>query len=802
MDGSWVELRVHGVSGTPPESLLATPDVHQVAGDDYSRFFRPDTPPQDGHVLEAYHWGRFTSGSWRQSLTLLLIPFGMVNATQYMLPDPRDDRRSKTLHAVAGACLRAIALLLTALFTFALCLILIDLVGWRWADKTRLLKSFPDGVVLAAAVLAAAGAFWLLSLLGKSGNTRLPAGPTDAQPGTESRLGDGLYDVSPDSPVLRSLHRAVGLGAIAVLADLARTGMDPGYYGGPLRICLVVVLGLVCLAVVLLGDPERAVSVSWGAREGMKEGWQRLVGRLSPWVVVLTGALVVVEACLVLQVERPAVADASDERLTATLRLVNYDRFANDLMYAGVAALVVLLVVLVLLNRRVRQLAGGSDLGPDRDAFRPYAKGMTPFLLAALAVFIGIGFSAGAATAVASALDLNIDQKVETQETTRDDQVETVTTDVPDQAQAGTTPMLDRVAFAWGITVIELVAIAAFVLIRKRRSRPAYLEAVATAYAEPPEETTVLPDGWAGRVAGAMYIARLKNLLPGIVITVVVVGMLISAVQAYESFGCDSSDCRTLFAPLGWLSQPRSDAASLFLINLGAWVFVAGSGAVVTVSRGAFKDSGLRRGINVIWDIFGFWPHTVHPFCPRPYSRWTVVELRNRVRYHLNTGHPDVVLAAHSQGSIISFASLMLLAPEERDRVALLTCGSQLRVIYPRAFPAYFSFDAVSRMFEVMDGRWVNLYRGTDPLAGPVLSWRHGGEFSRHFPLPQGEELQRDDWPLGEHRTRISGNDWRLIDPIPYDAEVETGPVAVIHGHHDFWLDPAWQRAIVHLRAP
>lgn len=34
------ELRVHGVGGTPPESLLDRPHVRQVDGDDKSRFFR------------------------------------------------------------------------------------------------------------------------------------------------------------------------------------------------------------------------------------------------------------------------------------------------------------------------------------------------------------------------------------------------------------------------------------------------------------------------------------------------------------------------------------------------------------------------------------------------------------------------------------------------------------------------------------------------------------------------------------------------------------------------------------------
>ena len=37
----WVELRIHGVSGTPPENMLESAHVKQVAGDEWGRFFRP-----------------------------------------------------------------------------------------------------------------------------------------------------------------------------------------------------------------------------------------------------------------------------------------------------------------------------------------------------------------------------------------------------------------------------------------------------------------------------------------------------------------------------------------------------------------------------------------------------------------------------------------------------------------------------------------------------------------------------------------------------------------------------------------
>ena len=148
------------------------------------------------------------------------------------------------------------------------------------------------------------------------------------------------------------------------------------------------------------------------------------------------------------------------------------------------------------------------------------------------------------------------------------------------------------------------------------------------------------------------------------------------------------------------------------------------------------------------------------------------------------------MVCAHSQGSVISFAALMLLTDEERKRVALLTCGSQLRVIYPRAFPAYFNYPVVEAVFNGLGTRWVNLYRATDPLAGPVLSWNHTPTGSGH--LPADGDPDEMPPPAGDNRTRRSGHDWRLIDPIPYDPQVMTGAVYAIHGHHDYWADPAW----------
>ena len=64
----WTELRVHGVSGTPPESLLQHPQVLRVAGDANAGFYRrrydsgfvsADSSTQRD---EAYFWGGLTAG--------------------------------------------------------------------------------------------------------------------------------------------------------------------------------------------------------------------------------------------------------------------------------------------------------------------------------------------------------------------------------------------------------------------------------------------------------------------------------------------------------------------------------------------------------------------------------------------------------------------------------------------------------------------------------------------------------------------------------------------------------------------
>ena len=78
--GTVVELRVHGVSGAPPEALLGCPaeDVERTAGDADAGFYRrkpgideaagPSKPDGWRRVMEAYSWGALTSGKTNRAV--------------------------------------------------------------------------------------------------------------------------------------------------------------------------------------------------------------------------------------------------------------------------------------------------------------------------------------------------------------------------------------------------------------------------------------------------------------------------------------------------------------------------------------------------------------------------------------------------------------------------------------------------------------------------------------------------------------------------------------------------------------
>jgi pimeloyl-ACP methyl ester carboxylesterase len=182
----------------------------------------------------------------------------------------------------------------------------------------------------------------------------------------------------------------------------------------------------------------------------------------------------------------------------------------------------------------------------------------------------------------------------------------------------------------------------------------------------------------------------------------------------------------------------------------------------------------MRRVVGVLWDVITFWPRANHPLTPPCYAERTVPELLDRLK--VLTADPDtrVVLAAHSQGTVIAAATL-LQHDETRDRVALLTFGSPLRRLYARNFPAYFGTGALPRLSNRQKSAWINLWACSDPIGSWVID-----DADRAMP----EALQ--------------GVDYRLLD-VESPTRRADGTYPPVCGHSGFWVRPEYHDAITQL---
>ena len=776
---SWVELRVHGVSGTPPEDLLAWPHVMQVDGDERSRFFRAvDSagnvqPAPDGHAVEGFHWGRYTSGSWIKAFWLALLPFGLVNASAFMLPAPHDAsgtwiRFARAFRLVALAALRFIAILLTLLLSFGTSFTLIVVVG-KWAPRRSsvpdwLIPAVPSLVIFFSGlfVLLLGGVTLVVRLFGRRSGEPEPARAA-AEEGTALTpfASHRFYVGDTDTLTLRGLHVAAGL---AVPAYMGLSSSKNGTTAAALLLIVAVVV------TVFLGDPEKAATT--GFKEERNQHvvrWHGLARGLAV-IAVLGGVVLIMWASVLAYGKKQQVAlDALDRFVqpdSSTLQ-------ADLLLYAGALGLAFLALAVGGLSWVTRHERAAD--GPAA-SFRPYSKGMTTIPIAAMALFLGVGYSAAVVIGVASLLNGR-------------------------RTTLGLLPVLDRVTYAWGLSILPVIVIVILLLIRRTTSRQGMGEHALIGY--PPEKKPEPEQlkAWRLKLGSAVWFARVKNGFEKILWTLVAVGSVLSvAIALDDSWGTKRPDNLGVLGYLSGNVEKHHGIATAFT-QLGALVLIGLMSALVFLARGAFRDASLRRSVNIVWDVVAFWPHAVHPFIPTPYSLRTVGDLAERVRRYAHD--PDVegravVVCGHSQGSLVSFAALNLMSDEECARLGFLTFGSQLRLIFARAFPMYVNYDAINRLYERLGGAWVNLYRDTDPLAGPVLSWRHSdddkGATSGHFPIPDAGE--RPDEIVGKYRTRRSGDDWRLVDPVPRVEELQPAPVNALHGHSNYWTNPEWGTAL------
>jgi hypothetical protein len=682
-----LELLVHGVGGTTPQTMLNDPRIALVTGDDTAGIYRrvddvdAETRPDDYHgkpVPEAYSWCNLTSGDGSRALWLLLLPFMVVNLAYWMRPvtvRPLQER-------LYGMLTRLVALSLTVLLVAGAAEVAMDLVAWQCAGNSACLshtswlgffaEQEPGRRLVAGALLpvAVTGLLWWLS-------HRTWYAYESQRPVTHDRGTEGAEEDPREAPLaqpgfwygrrlvgrLRAVHTAAGLLTVAAalvgpaLAEDLRTGAAGLSAAGTALAALLAALAAVIVA----------VTATAGRDEAQQEADRRRDLAVSRALLGGTATVLLLAA---------GHAGWQRPRWHADGRLPAGTLFGGLMLSQGV--LVVLLGAVAWTMYRP---------GPGS---RVAMRGLGGPAVALLGCALGSVLTGGVAQRVADWLDGGA---------------------VPGEGGAMTGP---PVLLSWQASVIPILLLAVAVVVaiglRSLALRTRYLEPeVVNEY---PDEREYMP-ARTRRIAAAQARAGLTDRAPVLVSVIGAVSLLLAASALAGAWICHVVPGRA--AGSLPVLRPAAEAAEA----IGSWLIGAGVVALVALGRRAYRDTGARRTVGILWDVGTFWPRAAHPFAPPCYAERAVPDLTWRMTTWTRVHDGRIILSGHSQGSVLSAAAVWQLDRDTRRRVALLTYGSPLERLYGRWFPAYFGPQALRGLHGELCA-WRNLWRRTDPIGGPV----------------------------------------------------------------------------------
>jgi len=774
----FTEMRCHGVSGPLPGSVLQFPEqmVAQVTGNADSGFWRrwraggPSRDVPDERHIEAFCWGGLTSRASVQALWLLVLPFSLVNLAHWMLP-PYVRGGSKWAAKLAVVLLRVLALSFTLTLLLAGAEITMDLGAWqcgavpgcrgKLAPFSLIAREGNRAglrLVTGAAVLAL-----VLVLLWRAGLTRfrpLIAGEQAPSPAVRRfRPGQGrapmlsepsFWAADKSTRWLRCLHAVAwcaGLGAIlaGALHTAARPGTTAERVGGGMLAADLIAVAAVFVLVLL---PERFGRGGAGFTSTRGIRWVSAVG-----ILLLAGNIGVTVGYL------PNSADRGGTRLP---------------WLQGAFGRLVLgqVVVLILLTACVIWLAvQAREHDQERAAgYRPMLGGLLAVVISCLGWLLGVVFSAGLGLWVAGRLG----QAVSRQQPSAHGPLQLLVPPVY--------AWIDAAAVAAAAVVLAGAVIILVRMFRQARSTAARIEKEDPNL--PPESIRTWPNSpTAGeKKAKARSAARLTVLaqsvesVPWIIAAccLVTAGITGAAIWRYPSI---SGRTDSWFPQAGWIAS---------VPTAGAWIATTGTAAVVALAYAAFRNRNTRRLVGILWDVTTFWPRANHPLTPACSAERAVPQLADRIAGLTAADRDQLLLSAHSQGTVLGAAAILRLKRQDAARlgqVALLTYGCPLRRLYARAFPAYFSWDVLEQLRLDVGERWLNLWAYTDPIGGTVI--------------PAGYVLPVAGPGDAEVSEQIRGVDWRMVpDPLTLGVDPRTGEPVAVCDHSGYLTRPEYPVAV------
>jgi hypothetical protein len=778
-----VELRVHGVSGTPVSAMLDVSVVRRVAGDDGSGFWRrgefadPEilqhyaVQETDGTTrardvtLEGYRWGGLTSGAAKVAVWLLFAPFALVNvaAAAHMPGRSKPEARRGIAPGVEGGLIRLFALSLSFTLVFAVYISAVDVVGWQcgrpstpggthsfctrhtsythflfWHFVNTPAKHIVVTMLVPIGVIALV---WKLASQSWQRYEAFPPGPSlpvlnaeDDPPPDTTLLVRAERERTPfDDPafwngrerteMLRHLHVAACLAALSAMVAAAWIGARRD---GTSTVLPVLIL---CLALALsaVGVVFTAIGTSPARRQ------------TTYVVLAASGVLLVVTLAAMWRATlgtQNAVTGAGNRALPAELPAVG--RTVTILFAVQLALILAVFGAGLVANTRSKAWKTASNRSPGLN-------GLTSSALCMLALVVAGMFAAGVILRVADIV--GVPRARAEIGAGRPGQI--VTPDVLMWVARAT-------VVAAALLVLRLLWVGLPIL------WSILLHPRPRTQAPPPTLFTAgIPDDPAlarqrrqrdRAIQRATDIAALTDRAG----TVVGPAMVLAFVAAAVATG---------FAVYGELTKGgwavvQDDSGFLWRVwtaSAGSWLILGSATLIFATTLRAYRNPDRRRQVGILWDVATFWPRSAHPWAPPCYAERTVPEYAVRatfLRYEPTNFTPrdeKLVLSAHSQGTIIAAASLLQLG--STDGIGLVTYGCPLDRLYAKYFPAYFGGPTLEILHDRMHGAWRNLSRETDPIGGPVKIAAHP-EVDVDVPIPVRKNPGDPDYPAIEGHSR------------------------------------------------
>lgn len=705
-----LELLVHGVGGTTPQTMLKDPRITRVCGDDTAGIYRraedadAERRPQaygGGPVPDAYSWCNLTSGDGSRALWLLLLPFMVANLAHWMRPPvtrPGMDRAYDML-------VRLLALSLTVLLVAAACEVAMDLVAWQCAGNAAcaggkswlsFLAAGEPGRRIAAGAALPAGLTLLLWWLSRrtwyayESQRPLPGAPAEEPEGSDVTplARRGFWYGRRLVARLRAAHTAAGMltVSVALVVPPLERDMDVGKIG------TLAAVGW-SLTGVLAGLTAAVVAVTCGMGRSEQAPDEALDPRLARTMLGGTAAALLAAAGYACW-HRPG--------WTAGGRLPAGDAFGWLTLIQGLL-LVALASIAHLMNR-----SGGG---------RAELRGLGGPAVALLACCLGGVLTGGITQRVADWLDRGA---------------------TPGSGAVAGPPVL----LSWQAAAIPvlLLVLAVVVVVRGRALLRRARTLVPLVESDYPGE--VHEPARSRQIAMARARAELTDQAAVFIGVVGGVAFLLGAGALGGAWLSGTVPGRAVAGAPGWVRMVAETAQ-----GLGSWLVGAGVVALIALGRRAYRDAGARRTVGILWDVGTFWPRAAHPFAPPCYAERVVPDLTWRMTTWTRAHRGRIILSGHSQGSVLAAAAVWQLDPATRTRIALLTYGSPLGRLYGRWFPAYFGPTALASLRGEVHS-WRNLWRRTDPIGGPVDLDEPGPPVDR-APLPDPAAYGRtEEHPL------------------------------------------------------